>query len=140
MAMSEIDELSQQQFEETLPQTSKSSAEYEDEICQMRTAYDARLILARMQTEAVRAGIIDLDGLRLADLSRVTLRPDDKLIGAKEAMESLRRAKPWLFGAALSSSSSSVAPPSQPARPRSALEMTDEEYIAARTALVNRRL
>ena len=138
--MSEADLSSEQLPEEPLSQTSKSAAEYEGEISQMRTEYDSRLILARMQTEAVRAGIIDLDGLRLADLSAVTLRPDDKLVGAKEAMESLRRSKPWLFGAALSSSSSAAAPPSHSARPRSALEMTEEEYIAARAALINRRL
>jgi hypothetical protein len=138
--MSETDLSSQQPLEETPSQTSKSAAEYEDEIGQIRTAYDARLILARMQTEAVRAGIIDLDGLRLADLSKVTLRSDDKLVGARDVVENLRRAKPWLFGATLSSSSPAVAPPSQPARPRSALEMTEEEYMAARAALVNRRL
>jgi hypothetical protein len=138
--MNEADPSSQQPLEEPQPQAFKSAAEYEDEISQMRTEYASRLILARIQTEAVKAGMIDLDGLKLADLSAVTLRPDDKLIGAKEAMESLRRSKPWLFGTTLSSSSAAAAPPSQSARPRSAMEMTDEEYIAARAALINRRL
>jgi len=137
--MSEADLPSAQSPEEPLSQALKSAAEYEAEISQLRTEYDSRLILARMQTEAVRAGIIDLDGLQLADLSAVTLRPDDKLIGAKEAVENLRRSKPWLFGVTLSSSSSATSPPSHAARPKSALEMTEDEYIAARAALINRR-
>jgi hypothetical protein len=53
-------------------------------------------------------------------------------------MEGLRRDKPWLFGTS-SSSSAAIAPTSQPVRQKTALEMTDEEYVAARTALTKHR-
>jgi hypothetical protein len=106
---------------------------------QLKSEYEARLILAHLRTEAVRAGMVDLDGLKLADLSMVRLEADEKLVGAKELMETLRRNKPWLFGSLTSSSSPAVAPPSQPPRLKSALEMTDEEYSAARAVLVSRR-
>jgi hypothetical protein len=47
----------------------------------------------------------------------------------------LRHAKPWLFGS-LSSSSSASPPPAQAPRLKMATEMTDEEYRAARAAIV----
>jgi hypothetical protein len=52
-------------------------------------------------------------------------------------MRDLRRAKPWLFGGA-STSSSSPAPPMQPVRPRLATEMSYDEWQAGRTELLRR--
>jgi hypothetical protein len=108
------------------------------EITKLRTDFQSRLIAANLRTEAVRAGMIDLDGLKLLDLAEVQLGPDDSIVGSRQLMDDLRRHKPWLFGAT-SSSSGAVAPVSQPVRQKSALEMTDEEYAAARAALTKRR-
>jgi len=110
----------------------------DDEIAKLRAHYEGRLVTANLRTEAVRAGMIDLDGLKLVDLSSVTLDANDKIIDGRKLMDDLRRHKPWLFGAA-SSSSPAVAPASQPVRQRTALEMTDEEYAAARAALTRHR-
>jgi hypothetical protein len=104
------------------------------EIVKLRGEFQSRLVVANLRTEAVRAGMIDLDGLRLIDLSAVRLGDDDRVIGGRKLMEDLRRTKPWLFGVA-SSSSAAVAPASQPVRQKTALEMTDEEYTAARAAV-----
>jgi hypothetical protein len=105
-----------------------------EEIVRLREEFQSRLVAANLRTEAVRAGMIDLDGLRLIDLSAVRLGNDDKVIGGRKLMDDLRRTKPWLFGVA-SSSSAAFAPASQPVRQKMALEMTDEEYIAARAAV-----
>jgi hypothetical protein len=104
------------------------------EIVKLRGEFQSRLVVANLRTEAVRAGMIDLDGLRLIDLSAVRLGDDDRVIGGRKLMDDLRRTKPWLFGVA-SSSSAAVAPASQPVRQKTALEMTDEEYTAARAAV-----
>jgi predicted signal transduction protein with EAL and GGDEF domain len=104
-----------------------------DEVSQLRTHFQARLIAANLRTEAVRAGMIDLDGLKLVDLSGVHLDDDDKIVDGRKLMADLRRAKPWLFGAT-STSSAAVAPASQPVRQKTAMDMTDEEYAAARNA------
>lgn len=104
------------------------------EIARLRSEFQSRLVAANLRTEAVRAGMVDLDGLKLVDLSAVQLGNDDTVIGGRKLMDDLRRNKPWLF-AATSSSSAAVAPTSQPVRPKTALEMTDEEYAAARTAV-----
>jgi hypothetical protein len=116
------------------------TSDHHSEIARLRTSFEARLVLANLRTEAVRAGMIDLDGLKLIDTSSVTLDENDRIARARELMENLRRSKPWLFGATVASSSSpAAAPPSQPIRQKTALEMTDEEYQAARASLVKRR-
>ncbi len=119
---------------ENLPNEEEHAAE----IRRLRSDYEARIVAAHLRTEAVRAGMIDLDGLKLIDLSEVQLGPDDKLLGSREIMESLKRTKPWLFGVS-SSSSTAAAPSSKRTRPKTALEMTDEEYVAARASLIKRR-
>src|SRR5689334_10951652 len=82
----------------------------------------SRLIRAELKVEAVRAGMIDLDGLKLLDLTNATLNEHDEIDNAAELMSQLRRSKPWLFGG--SSSSSLVnAPPPKPPRQKLATEM-----------------
>jgi hypothetical protein len=109
-----------------------------EEIGKLHADYRSRLVVANLRTEAVRAGMVDLDGLKLVDLSNVALDSNDKVIGARKMMDDLRREKPWLFGAA-SSSSAAVAPESLPVRQKTALEMSDDEYAAARAALTRQR-
>lgn len=109
-----------------------------EEIKKLRTDFQSRLIVANLRTEAVRAGMVDLDGLKLINLSGAELGPDDKVVEGLQIMEDLRRNKPWLFGTT-SSSSVAAAPASQPVRHKTALEMTDEEYSAARAVLTKRR-
>lgn len=95
----------------------------------------SRVIRAELKVEAVRAGILDLDGLKLLDLHDVQVTPSGELANGAELIAQLRRAKPWLFSAP-SSSSGASAPPAQPPRLKLATEMTDEEYRAARAALL----
>ena len=109
-----------------------------EEIAMLRNDFQSRLITANLQTEAVRAGMIDLDGLKLVDLSGVRLDENDKVVGGCKIMADLRRDKPWLFGVA-STSSAATAPASQPVRQKTAMDMTEAEYTAARTAVTKYR-
>src|SRR6516164_6672210 len=81
------------------------------------TEQEARVRVARaeLKVEAVRAGIVDLDGLKLLDLKKVLIATDGELTNAAELIAQLRRAKPWLFGG-VSSSSLTNPPPAQPPR------------------------
>jgi hypothetical protein len=92
----------------------------------------ARLRQAELKSEAMRAGIIDLDGLRLLD---TTSQNDGEpaLVIAK-----LRREKPWLFAAA-SSSAAASPPQAAPLKRKLATEMSIEEWRAARAELLRRR-
>lgn len=109
------------------------------EIAALQSDFRTRILAANLTTEAVRAGMIDLDGLKLIDLSAVQMGEDDKIIGGPKLMDDLRRSKPWLFNV-MSSSSPASAPASQPVRQKTALEMTDDEYALARAAVTKYRI
>jgi hypothetical protein len=87
---------------------------------------------AELKAEAMRAGIIDLDGLKLLDPSAQTE------VEASVVIAKLRRDKPWLFAAANSSSSASP-PQAAPMKRKMATEMSVEEWRAARAELLRRR-
>ena len=106
-----------------------------EEIEKIRAEFQHRLLTASLRTEAVRAGMIDLDGLKLLDVSSLHLDENDALLNGRELMQSLRQRKPWLFRTG-SSSSASATPSTRPVRQKSAMEMTDEEYRTARNALI----
>ena len=73
-------------------------------MAKLRVDFQSRLVAANLRTEAVRAGMIDLDGLKLIDLSRLQLDDTDKIVGGRQVMTELRRNKPWLFGPGSTSS------------------------------------
>ena len=99
---------------------------------------ETRLIRAELKAEAVRAGMIDLDGLKLLDLSNAKIDENGEVPAAAAMMVELKRAKPWLFSKASSSSAASV-PANEPPRQKLATEMSEVEYRAARAELLKRR-
>ena len=100
---------------------------------------ETRLIRAELKAEAVRAGIVDLDGLKLLDISNAKIDEKGNVPGAAAMMAELKRSKPWLFAKTSSSSSASV-PANEPPRQKLAKEMTEVEYRAARAELLKRRV
>lgn len=107
----------------------------ERKLDELQLQSNIRLVRAEMKIEAIRAGIVDLDGLKLLDLSEVKLNDQGEVPDAGERIARLKKAKPWLFG--VPSSSSLLTPPSaQPLRQKHATEMTTTEYRTARAALL----
>ena len=104
------------------------------------TALRARLVQAELRTEALRAGMVDLDGVRLIDPGAISLSETGGLEGGAALMTRLRQDKPWLFGrtGGGSSSSGAPAPAAAPAAPRSAMDMGVDEWRAARAELLRR--
>lgn len=96
-----------------------------------------KLKRAELKIEAVRAGMVDLDGLKLIDLDRVAVAEDGSVVDAGAIMVRLKRDKPWLFGAS-SSSSTAKAPRAEPARAQNARELSVDEWRAARAELLRR--
>lgn len=101
-------------------------------------ALRARLVQAELRTEAVRAGMVDLDGVKLLDASTVVLGADG-IEGGPALMARMREEKPWLFGRTGSSSSTGKAPAVAVPKVRTAMEMSEEEWRAARAELLRRR-
>lgn len=116
----------------------KTKADSEAAIAKARTDADARVIRSEVRAEAVKAGMIDLDGIKLLDLSKLKLDDDGNVVGVAELIEAAKKAKPYLFGDA-STSSQQKPPKAGDKKPKLATEMTPEEYKAARAAAVRGR-
>ena len=114
-----------------------ATAALEQRLAALEASVRERLVRAEMKAHAVRAGMVDLDGLKLLDTSQVTLNDRDEVVGAEALMAQMRRAKPWLFGGA-STSSSAAAPPAQAPRAKLATEMSEMEWRSARAELLRR--
>ena len=108
----------------------------ESENQQILRQTEQRVILAELKVEAIRAGIVDLDGLTFLDLSRTHLDEHGVLAEGASLIMQLKRAKPWLFVA--SSSSTAHVPLSKPGGQKLATEMTAEEYRIARANIIRR--
>lgn len=111
----------------------------ERQLVEVQRQTEVRIVHAELKAEAIRAGIVDPDGLKLLDTSNAKLNKDGEVEGASILIAELKRAKPWLFGGLSSSSSSSLAPPAIPPRQKLATDMTEEEWRTARAALLKRR-
>ncbi len=114
------------------------AGELERRLAEMQASMTTRLIRAELKAEAVRAGMVDLDGLKLVDATGLTMTEQGDVAGAAALMTQLRRSKPWLFGAA-SSSSVAAAPPAESPAARPATTMSHAEWQAARAELLKRR-
>lgn len=113
----------------------RASEEAESRIKEATTAANERIIRAELKAAAMKMGMVDLDGLKLADLTKVTLNEQGEVEGAETLMTEMRKAKPYLFGAAQRSSTPGAPPPAKAPLAKKATEMTAEEYAAARKSI-----
>lgn len=109
----------------------------EQRLAALEASLRERLVRAELKAHAVRAGMVDMDGLKLVDASRLALNDRDEVEGAAELMAEMRRAKPWLFGGN-SSSSAAAPPPAQAPRAKLATEMSEAEWQASRAEMLRR--
>lgn len=91
-------------------------------------AANDRVLRAELKAAALKAGMADLDFLKLADLSKVTLDESGEVQGAEDLMVSLKEAKPHWFGQpSQGTSSTATAPKPDQAGPKTAKDMTPAE-------------
>ena len=111
----------------------KATADAAETVTKATTAANERIIRAELKAEAIKAGMVDLDGLKLADLSKVKLNEAGEVEGADALMTELKKAKPYLFGATQNTSNPAGAPPKPgEAKPKLATEMSKAEYAEQR--------
>lgn len=124
--------------EETIEGLRARTAELARALAEAETKAQERLLRAELKAEAVKAGMIDLDGLKLIDTDNLRLNEAGEVEGAAVLMARFKREKPWLFSGA-SSSTAAAAPQVSPPRAKYATEMTEAEWRAARAELLRRR-
>ncbi len=117
----------------------KATQEATEKITAAQQAANDRIIRAEMKAEAIKAGMIDLDGLKLADMSKVVLKDDGTIEGVEELMKGLKESKPYLFGTVQHSSTPGKPPEQKPPTDKKAPEMTKEEYTAAKKAVLKKK-
>lgn len=107
-------------------------AEAEQKVTQAVTVADQRIIRAELKAEAIKAGMVDLDGLKLADLSQLKLDEKGEVVGAGDLMKSLKEAKPYLFSAPADTTTTTghKPPPKEETKPFDARTATAEEIAA----------
>jgi hypothetical protein len=112
----------------------KAAAEAEKEAIrvQARTEAEQRVIRAELKAAALKAGMVDLDGLKLLDLSSVKLNDNGEIDGADALMAAAKTSKPYLFGAVGNTSNPQTPPTPKAPEVKSAKDMTPEEYRAER--------
>ena len=103
-----------------------------------RETADQRLIHVELKAEALKAGMVDLDGLKLIEPSDVVVDDNGNVRGATSVIARMRREKPWLFPAQ-SSSSTAAVPAHTGGVAKLATEMSLDEWRAARAELLRRR-
>ena len=113
-------------------------AELEARLAEMEQRTTQRLVQSELKSHALRAGLIDLDALKIIDANTLKLDEDGNLADAAKLIADLRRTKPYLFGAANSSTPQSAPPTTQP-EAKKATQMTHAEWQAARAELLRRR-
>jgi hypothetical protein len=97
-----------------------------------------KVVNADLRVAANTAGANDVaDVLALLPRDKIKLNEAGDITNAAELMAELKVAKPYLFGAA-STSSTAKPPADKNAAPKLAKDMTAEEYKIARAALVKR--
>lgn len=113
----------------------KLSEEAEAKAVARETAANERIIRAELKAEAIKAGMIDLDGLKLADLSKVKLNDKGDVEGAEELMKSLKESKPYLFRDSTNTSSIKKPPEKSDNKQKTAKDMSAEEWKNAKKKL-----
>ena len=107
----------------------KAQQEAEARVAEAQSAASARIIRAEMKAAALKAGMVDLDGLKMLDLGAIKLNDQGEVEGADAILEAARKAKPYLFGA-VSTSSTSPSPRNEPARDFDARTASPAELAA----------
>ncbi len=111
-----------------------SKKSLDEQLAAERTAANSRLIRAELKASAIKAGIVDLDGLKLVDTSKLTVNAEGDVEGVDALMTDLAKSKPYLFKTQGSSGTSPV--PSKDAPPPvNAVELRKKDPAAYEAAL-----
>ena len=112
----------------------KGVADVAEAVKQAHNDAAARIVRAELKAQALAAGMIDTDGLKLLDLSGVKLGDDGEVSVPAGFFDAAKKAKPYLFGAM--NTASTAVPPARVAQGETvrAMDMTADEYRAAKRA------
>jgi len=97
-------------------------------IDELQRSNNDRIIRAELKAQAALSGMIDMDGLKLADLSKVTIDDNGDVIGADELIKQLKESKPYLFKEVKNTSINPELPNPSGSLGKKAIDMPDDEW------------
>lgn len=121
----------------------RENAKTRTENKQLRDDLQKITIRSELKTAALSAGIRDLDALKMFDTSKLSISADGDVVGVDGLLAEMREKKPYLFErkseksvdetdtkteTKKQTSSASKVPESAAAKPKSAMELSKEEY------------
>ena len=146
IAREEGDKRSRREVTRLREQLRSAQAEHDAALTTIRAQSRDRLLRAELRSEAIRAGIVDLDGLKLADTSAITFSDDGAIDGAEAVINGLKASKPYLFAGSkdkinVGATTSPIARAPLPAAPElvDARSLTREQWQTERARLLSRR-
>lgn len=114
----------------------KAGKDADEKVSAADKAASDRILRAELKAHALKAGLVDLDALKLADLTAVKLNDKGEVDGADKLFADLKTAKPYLFGAA-NTSTPNTPPSNTPPGAVKANEIKDpKEYASAEAAFL----
>lgn len=88
-----------------------------------------RYIRAELKAEALKAGLVDVDALKMFDTSSIEIDDNGDVIGVSELVEEMRMSKPYAFSTtAKDTTTDKKTPDSSKVDSKSALDMSDDEF------------
>ena len=117
----------------------KATSEADAKVSTAMQAANERILRAELKASALKAGMVDLDGLKLADLSAVKLNDAGEVEGADALMAAMKESKPYLFGSASTTTQTREKPDPKTPETKKATEMTTDEYAAHKKATLSKK-
>jgi hypothetical protein len=123
--------LKEDEYKEQIANLEKETSATKKMLADERKRNDEIRKFGELKTEAVRAGINDIEDIyKLADLSKVTITERGEVLGAIDVVKDLQTKKPYLFRTSTASGLSDMVPnPATTTRQRGE-EPKPEEYDA----------
>ena len=116
-----------------------ATADADGKVTAAQQTANERILRAELKTVALKAGMVDLDGLKLADLSTVKLTDAGEVEGAEALMTLLKEKKPYLFAAASTTTQTNTPPTPKDLANKDARTLSSEDYKAQKAALIARK-
>jgi len=118
-----------------------------EEVTKVKTDFDTKTAeleakaketskIGKLEVAALKEGMIDVDGLKLADTSKITVDDKGNLVGTEDFFKGLKESKGYLFGKINTTNIDKVPKPGDQTSV-DAREMKKEDYEAAKNRLIN---
>lgn len=121
----------------------KTADAVKEAVTKLSADANSRIIRSELRAAALRAGIVDIDALKMLDASGVKVSADGDVEIPADFFEKAKAAKPYLFKATGAdtgtTSSTQSAPKPAPTTVKSAQDLTPEEFAAEKRRLTGRK-